>query len=228
MSHQLFRRVSKKLSSSFPTRSLCSRRSNFSTDVVGDSPCGGKLVNFNLYDPKTQNQAKTENQTLPKELSESKWIGSSRGWLASMNKNDSTVHLSKIFNPSKKKETISLPPLTRDKFEHLVNVSVSSPNDEEECVVAVKFYGSRVSLCRLGDSEWTRVHLPCPSFHSSTVIYSERVGRFYLNNCSHMLFRFVERFNSGLNKATTYPNSLTHRESEFIDAFKNLVGLHTT
>ncbi|KAL0801310.1 hypothetical protein Bca101_056486 [Brassica carinata] len=171
-----------------------SRRHNFSTvttpylllgsDVVGDSPCGGKLVNFNLYDPKTQNQAKTENQTLPKELSESKWIGSSRGWLASMNKNDSTVHLSKIFNPSKKKETISLPPLTRDKFEHLVNVSVSSPNDEEECVVAVKFYGSRVSLCRLGDSEWTRVHLPCPSFHSSTVIYSERVGRFYLNNCN--------------------------------------------
>ncbi|KAF2573023.1 hypothetical protein F2Q70_00001984, partial [Brassica cretica] len=100
-----------------------------------------------------------------------------------MNKNDSTVHLSKIFNPSKKK-TISLPPLTRDKFEHLVNVSVSSPNDEEECVVAVKFYGSRVSLCRLGDSEWTRVDVPCPSFHFSTIVYSERDKRFYVNNCN--------------------------------------------
>ncbi|KAL0701227.1 hypothetical protein Bca4012_057349 [Brassica carinata] len=189
MSH-LFSRVSRNLPS-FPTRSLCSRRSNFSTvtepylllgsDVVGDSLCGGKLVNFNLYDPKTQNQAKIENQTLPKELGESKWIGSSRGWLASMNKNDSTVQKEEdhIFASS------GGPPLTRDKFEHLVNVSVSShPNDEEKCVVAVKFYGSRVSLCRLGDSEWTRVDVPCPSFHSSTVIYSERDERFYVNNCN--------------------------------------------
>ncbi|CAN6937879.1 unnamed protein product [Brassica oleracea] len=96
-----------------------------------------------------------------------------------MNKNDSTVHLSNIINPLKK--TITLPPLTRDKFEHLVNVSVSS---SDCCVVAVKFYGSRVSLCRLGDSEWTRVDVPCPSFHSSTVIYSERDERFYLNNCN--------------------------------------------
>lgn len=182
---QLFRRVSKKLSS-FPSRNLCSRRSDFSTvttpylllgsDVVGDSPCGGKLVDFNLYDPKTQEQVKIENKTLPKELNESKWIGSSRGWLASMNKNDSTVHLSS----SSKKKTISLPPLTRDKFEHLVNVSVSSDCE----AVAVKFYGSRVSLCRLGDSEWTRVDVPCPSFHSSTIIYSERDQRFYLNNCN--------------------------------------------
>ncbi|KAJ4869141.1 hypothetical protein Rs2_49307 [Raphanus sativus] len=146
------------------------------SDVVGDSPCGGKLVDFNLYDPKTQEQVKIENKTLPKELNESKWIGSSRGWLASMNKNDSTVHLSS----SSKKKTISLPPLTRDKFEHLVNVSVSSDCE----AVAVKFYGSRVSLCRLGDSEWTRVDVPCPSFHSSTIIYSERDQRFYLNNCN--------------------------------------------
>ncbi|KAF8074249.1 hypothetical protein N665_1117s0005 [Sinapis alba] len=177
---QLFSRVSKNLPS-FPSRS------NFSTvttpylllgsDVVGDSPCGGKLVNFNLYDPKTQKQVKLENKTLPKELQESKTIGSSRGWLASMNKKHSTMRLS---NLSKKKTISTLPPLTRDKFEHLVNISVSP----DCCVVAVKFYGSRVSLCRLGDSEWTRVDVPCPSFHSSTIIYSERDKRFYVNNCN--------------------------------------------
>ena len=80
-----------------------------------------------------------------------------------MNKNDSTVHLSNIINPLKK--TITLPPLTRDKFEHLVNVSVSSPNDEEECVVAVKFYGSRVSLCRLGVDSRRRALSVFPLFY---------------------------------------------------------------
>uniref|UniRef100_A0A1J3E0T3 KIB1-4 beta-propeller domain-containing protein n=2 Tax=Noccaea caerulescens TaxID=107243 RepID=A0A1J3E0T3_NOCCA len=186
---QLFCRLSKKLSSA-PNRSLCFRRSEFSTAttpylllgsyVVGDSPCGGKFINYNLYDPRKQEQVKIENQILPKELHESRLIGSSRGWLASMNKNDSTVRL------TKNKRTISLPPLIRDKFEHLVNVSVSSPNGEEEdSVIAVKFYGSRVSLCRLGgDSEWTRIDVPCPSFHSSTVMFSESDRRFYLNNCN--------------------------------------------
>ncbi|ESQ28355.1 hypothetical protein EUTSA_v10019605mg [Eutrema salsugineum] len=156
------------------------------SDVVGDSPCGDKFVKFNLYVLRKQEQVKSEKQILPKELHKSRWIGSSRGWLASMNKNDSTVSLTNIFNkPTKSKRTISLPPLIRDKFEHLVNVSVSSPNEEEDCVIAVKFYGSRVNLCRLGsDSEWTRIDVPCPSFHSSTVMFSERDRRFYLNNCN--------------------------------------------
>ncbi|VVA96713.1 unnamed protein product [Arabis nemorensis] len=174
---QLFGRIS---------RNLCSRRSEFSTattpylllgsDIVGDSPCGGKVVNFNLYDPRKQEQVKSENQIVSKEVHESRKIGSSRGWLASMNKKDSTVHLTNT------KTTISLPPLTRDKFEPLVNVSVSSAN--EDFVIAVKFYGSRLCLCRVGDSEWTRVDVPCPSFHSSTVMFSERDRRFYLNNCN--------------------------------------------
>ncbi|CAF1905828.1 hypothetical protein YC2023_016335 [Brassica napus] len=34
------------------------------------------------------------------------------------------------------------------------------------------------------DSEWTPVDVPCPSFHSSTIVYSERDKRFYVNNCN--------------------------------------------
>lgn len=189
---QLLCRIS-KLSTS-RNRILCFRRSKFSSatasatpylllgeDVIGKSPCGGEVVNFNLYDPRKKEQVKIENKILSKEVYKSRKIGSSRGWLALMNKKDSTVRLANILNPSKK--IITLPPITRYKYEHLVNVSVSSSN-EEDCVVAVKFYGSRVSLCGLGDSEWTRIDVPCPSFHSSTVIYSERDRRFYLNNCN--------------------------------------------
>ncbi|XP_020865786.1 uncharacterized protein LOC9323282 [Arabidopsis lyrata subsp. lyrata] len=192
MSQLLLCRISKL--SSARNHFLCFRRSKFSTataaatpylllgdDVVGISPCGGKVVNFNLYDPRRQEQVKIENKILSKEVYKSRRIGSSRGWLALVNKKDLTVRLTNILNPSKK--IISLPPITRDKYEHHVNVSVSSSN-EEDCVVAVKFYGSRVSLCRTGDSEWTRINVPCPSFHSSTVIYSERDRRFYLNNCN--------------------------------------------
>lgn len=194
---QLFCRLSKKLSSA-PIRSLCFRRSEFSTATTPYLLIGRNVINYNLYYPRMQEQVKIDNQHLPKELHESRWIGSSRGWLASMTKNGSTVHL------TKNKRTISLPPLIRDKFEHLVNVSVSSPNGEEEedSVIAVKFYGSRVSLCRLGgDSEWTRMDVPCPSFHSSTVMFSESDRRFYLNNCNPDYTGptdFTPKSNSGL------------------------------
>ncbi|XP_010415522.1 PREDICTED: uncharacterized protein LOC104701525 [Camelina sativa] len=183
---QILCRISKFSTSR--NRILCFRRSEFSTaattpylllgsDLVGKSPCGGKVVNFNLYDPRKQEQVKIENKILPKEVYKSHRIGSSRGWLALVNKKDSTVRLANILNPSKK--IISLPPITRDKYEYVVNVSVSS-----DCVVAVKFYGSRVSICGPGDSAWTRIDVPCPSFLSSTVMYSERDRRLYLNNCN--------------------------------------------
>ncbi|KAG2272618.1 hypothetical protein Bca4012_085569 [Brassica carinata] len=149
-------------------------------EVVGESPCGGNVVNFNLYDPRKEEQVVIENQTLSKHLRDSKRIGSSRGWLAMMNKHDSTVRLTDILNnPSK---TISLPPLIKDETERLINVSVSS-SDHGCVVVAARSDGSRLSLCRVGDSEWTRVDLPCPAFRLSQVMYSDRDRKFYVNSC---------------------------------------------
>lgn len=183
MSH-LSGRIS-KLSSSSLNRRLCFTQSEFSTtttpylllgrDVVGKSPCGGKVYNFNLYDPRKEEHVKMENQILSKDLRHSSAIGSSRGWLAMMNKRDSTVRLTNIFNsPSK---TISLPPLIKDETERLRNVSVS-----DDCVVvAARFRGSRLSLCRIGDSEWTRIDVPCPAFRLAPVMYSDRDSKFYLN-----------------------------------------------
>ncbi|ESQ49099.1 hypothetical protein EUTSA_v10021985mg [Eutrema salsugineum] len=177
-----------KLSSPLSQR-LCFRQSGFSTattapylllgrDVVGKSLCGGNVVNLNLYDPKKEEQVTMENKILGRGTSP---IGSSRGWLATMKKRDSTVSLINILDkPSK---TISLPPLIKDETERLLNVSVSSES-EEDCVVAARFYGSRLSLCRLGDSEWTRIDVPCPDFRLSPVMYSDRDRKFYLNSCS--------------------------------------------
>ncbi|CAN6852042.1 unnamed protein product, partial [Brassica oleracea] len=55
---------------------------------------------------------------------------------------------------------------------------VSSPNDEEECVVAVKFYGSRVSLCRLGVDSRRRALSVFPLF------YYRLLGERHVNNCN--------------------------------------------
>ncbi|XP_019083180.1 PREDICTED: uncharacterized protein LOC109125628 [Camelina sativa] len=89
-----------------------------------------------------------------------------------------TVRLTNIFNNNPSK-TITLPSLIIDQTEHLRNVSVS-----DDCVVAARFYGSRVILCGLGDSEWTRIDVPCPAFRLSPVMYSDRDSKFYLNSIS--------------------------------------------
>ncbi|CAA7033565.1 unnamed protein product [Microthlaspi erraticum] len=152
-------------------------------DVVGESPCGGKIVNLNLYDPGKEEQVTKKNQILPKNLCKSTRIGSSRGWLAMMKKRDSTVRLTNILDLDNSSKTISLPPLIKDETERLINVSVSS-SSEKDCVVAARFYGSRLSLCRVGDSEWTRIDVPVPDFRFSPVMYSDRDSKFYLNSCS--------------------------------------------
>lgn len=153
-------------------------------EVVGESPCGGNVVNFNLYDPRKEERAVIENQTLSKHLRESSRIGSSRGWLAMMNKRDSTVRLTNILNNNPSKKTISLPPLIKDETERLINVSVSSNDGDCVAVASARSDGSRLSMCRVGDSEWTRVDLPCPSFRLSPVMYSDRDRKFYVNSCS--------------------------------------------
>lgn len=177
---QLFGRISKLSSPLNRRRYSTTPYLYLGREVVGESPCGGNVVNFNLYDPRKEKQVVIKNQTLSKHLRESKRIGSSRGWLAMMNKRDSTVRLTDILNsPSK---TISLPPLIKDETERLINVSVSS-SDHGCVVVAARSDGSRLSLCRVGDSEWTRVDLPCPAFRLSQVMYSDRDRKFYVNSC---------------------------------------------
>ncbi|KAF2555839.1 hypothetical protein F2Q68_00018036 [Brassica cretica] len=100
-----------------------------------------------------------------------------------VNKRDSTVRLTNILNnPSK---TITLPPLIKEETERLINVSVSSNDGDCVVVASARSDGSRLCLCRVGESEWTRIDLPCsPAFRLSPVMYSHRYQKFYVNSCS--------------------------------------------
>ncbi|KAH0881231.1 hypothetical protein HID58_068625 [Brassica napus] len=156
---QLFGRIS-KLSSALNRRSFSTTPYLYlGREVVGESPCGGNVVNFNLYDPRKEEQAVIENQTLSKHLCESSRIGSSRGWLAMMNKRDSTVRLTNILNNNPSK-TISLPRLIKDETERLIYVSVSSNDHGCVAVASARSDGSRL------------------------IMYSDRDRKFYVNSCS--------------------------------------------
>ncbi|EOA21925.1 hypothetical protein CARUB_v10002412mg, partial [Capsella rubella] len=99
-------------------------------------------------------------QKIPSELLEAKsTVGASQGWVATLKKES---------NPKR----LSLPPLVtlpNCQTQIVTNVAMSSPSPEEDdCVVAVKFLGPQLSLCKPAHgSEWTNVRIKDPSFFTS-------------------------------------------------------------
>ncbi|KAH0853653.1 hypothetical protein HID58_092997, partial [Brassica napus] len=93
-------------------------------------------------------------------------IGASHGWVASL-KDDGILRLHDDLNPvasDTDPKRIQLPPLVtlphcQTKIVTNVSMSSSSPEDDEDCVVAVKFLGPQLSFCKpAGKSskpEWT-------------------------------------------------------------------------
>ncbi|XP_023641964.1 uncharacterized protein LOC17891318 [Capsella rubella] len=123
-----------------------------------------KEDSLHLYDPVKEDTTKISDKTLPEELH--------------------TLQL----QASKLSPTVTpLPPfcpLPDYKLESVRSVSMSSCPDQEdeECVVAVKFTGFQLSLCVPGrDSEWTNIVTPFNYFHnSSSLTYSKRDKSFYM------------------------------------------------
>ncbi|XP_020887090.1 uncharacterized protein LOC110229995 [Arabidopsis lyrata subsp. lyrata] len=71
--------------------------------------------------------------------------------------------------------------LPRCQTQIITNVVASSPLDDEDCVVAVKFLGPQLSFFRpaLGNSSgWTNVRIENPCFYSSEVMFSKKDGMF--------------------------------------------------
>ncbi|KAG7533996.1 hypothetical protein ISN45_Aa08g015800 [Arabidopsis thaliana x Arabidopsis arenosa] len=161
--------------------------------VFSADPCGprypglGKLVIFkaNEYDS-THLEKK-----VPMELVDGKamvTIGSSHGWVATL-KDDGVVRLQDDLNPvasDTHPKRIPLPPLVtlpHCQTQVVTNVAMSSSSPEDEdCLVAVKFLGPQLSLCRPAhsNSEWINIRIENPCFHSSPVMFSKKDGMFHI------------------------------------------------
>ncbi|WZZ21122.1 uncharacterized protein LOC106412849 [Brassica napus] len=116
-------------------------------------------------------------------------IGSAHGWVATPLE-DGRVRLQDDLNPAASytdPKHICLPPLVTLPYcqtQLVTNVSMSSSSPEEEdCVVAIKFFGPQLSLCRpaaQSNSEWINIRIANPCFFSSRVMFSKRDGMFHI------------------------------------------------
>ncbi|CAH8388588.1 unnamed protein product [Eruca vesicaria subsp. sativa] len=103
--------------------------------------------------------------------------GSTNGWITSLV--DGRVGLY-----THRKSRVWLPPLEtlplcQTQMATNVVMSLSDP-EEEDCVVAVKFLGPQLSICRPAQSntEWINIRISNPCFFYSPVMYSEKDDMF--------------------------------------------------
>ncbi|KAG7554547.1 hypothetical protein ISN44_As11g007740 [Arabidopsis suecica] len=165
--------------------------------IVGAERCGstprdgdiGKLV-INDYTESSSGTIKVLEKTVPMDLmKETGTIGASHGWVVTLK--DGVVRLQDDLNPSASDsfpKRISLPPLVtlphcQTQFVTNVAMSSSSPEDDD-CIVAVKFAGPQLSLCRPARSEWVNIRVEDPHFFFSRVMYSRRDKMFSMLSSS--------------------------------------------
>ncbi|XP_010422865.1 PREDICTED: uncharacterized protein LOC104708075 [Camelina sativa] len=157
--------------------------------VFGKDPFGNDDID---YLDLSSHEFFVPKQNIPSELLKAKsTVGASQGWVATLKKR--VVCLRDDLNPSASESNpkrISLPPLVtlpHCQTQIVTNVAMSSSSPEEEdCVVAIKFLGPQLSLCK--GSKWTNIRIKDPSFFTSHVMFSQRYQMFSLpaSGCDHM------------------------------------------
>ncbi|EOA22151.1 hypothetical protein CARUB_v10002718mg [Capsella rubella] len=125
----------------------------------------------------------------------------------------------------------------------IVNVSLSSssPEDDDDCILAVKFLGPRFSFCRptLGEqAKWTFVHIRQNQYNtsSSSIVYSSRHRNFYMTTQgSHYLaawdlhtFRatsFMKALPNRFSRVNDFPGSASPAVVDFTDGGVGLLSV---
>ncbi|ANM58297.1 hypothetical protein (DUF295) [Arabidopsis thaliana] len=163
--------------------------------VVEDLPeeDGSYIGDILLFDPAKEELVTVRDKTIPEKLVNSRVVGASHGWTFFSDRcNHNSVCISDLFTPMASKSNtkiIPLPLLTTmiyGQTEAVWNVAMSSSsphqdNEEEDCVVAINFLGSQLSVCRPGrDHGWTNKQIPFICSENSNLMYSKRDQRFYL------------------------------------------------
>ncbi|KAG2310488.1 hypothetical protein Bca52824_022045 [Brassica carinata] len=166
-------------------------------DIMFAEPCGvglGKLVvlNFNELHP-TELEKKVPLELVNDDDAAKITIGASHGWIATL-KEDGILRLQDDLNPVASDtypKRIPLPPLVtlphcQTKIITNVSMSSSSPEDDEDCVVAVKFLGPQLSFCKpagqsSSEPDWTNIKIENPCFYSSSrVMFSKKDNMFHI------------------------------------------------
>ena len=180
-------------------------------------PSGCKIGDVLLFDPAKEQILTLHDKTIPKELKDEEMIGTSHGWSFFYDRHDRIVRISDIFSPFSSKSNPTVIPLPRltdlpsEQIEQVCNVAMSSssPLGDEDCVVAIKFSGDQLSLCRPGrDLEWTNILTPFHCCENSNVMYSKRYKRFYLSAPGGIHF-----FSYHLNENTEH-HKLVYRDHQ--------------
>ncbi|KAF8107829.1 hypothetical protein N665_0116s0035 [Sinapis alba] len=181
------RRSFRLFSSSVATTPYISLGDTFQKDSPGDD--GSEIRDVVFFDPVKEEKLIVPDKTFPQELVHSRQIGSSQGWGIFSNDRARSVCLSNVYHPLSPKsnpEIIPLPsliPLPHNQTGVVWNVAMSSsPSSDEDCVVAIKFLGNQLSLCRPNrDLRWTNIPLQnLANLDTSSLMYSKRDQRLYL------------------------------------------------
>ncbi|CAN7053863.1 unnamed protein product, partial [Brassica oleracea var. botrytis] len=114
-------------------------------------------------------------------------IGASHGWVATLKNGIVCQDDLDLHAPDNNPKRIPLPPLEtlpHNQTQIVTNIAMSSSSlEDEDCIVAVKFLGPQLSLCRPAqrDCTWSNIRISVnferliyPSFSSSHVMYSKR------------------------------------------------------